>query len=384
MPTRRALTPADWARLRAEFPIARRYVYMNHAAVSPLSPRVIEAMSRIERGFLEKGVLCEGWVFPRVEEVRRAAARLSGARPGEIAFTRNTTNGVLLAANGIRWRRGDEVVMPSIEFPANAYPWIALEKRGVRVRLVEPREGRVSAEMLASACTRRTRAVTASLVQFSNGYRIDAAALGSFCRERGIYFHADAIQSLGALRCDVRAAKIDFLSTGGHKWLLGPAGAGFFYCRRELIEDLDVWNPGWLGIEDPWDFMNYRQSPRPDAARFEEGTRNLYGISGLGASIERFLETGTANVERRILGLTDCIERGLRERGCRIMSPRERGERSGILCFVHPRVESTKLFERLLSKRIVLSLRQGAIRFSPHFYNTEDEAGRVLDLIPRA
>jgi selenocysteine lyase/cysteine desulfurase len=376
--------PSDWTRWRAEFPIARRYVYMNHAAVSPLSPRVVEAMNRIERGFLEKGVLCEDWVFPRVDEARRAAARLVGARPGEIAFTRNTTNGVLIAANGIRWRRGDNVVMPSIEFPANAYPWIALEKRGVRVRLVEPREGRVTAEMLMRACTRRTRAVTASLVQFSNGYRIDAAALGSFCRERGIYFHADAIQSLGALRCDVGAMKIDFLSTGGHKWLLGPAGAGFFYCRGDLLDELDVWNPGWLGVENAWDYLNFRQGPRPDAARFDEGTRNLYGISGLGASIERFLEIGTANVERRILALTDYIDRGLSERGCRITSPRRRGERSGILCFVHPRDESAKLFEKVLTKRIVLSLRQGAIRFSPHFYNTEAEADRILDLIPRA
>lgn len=384
MPTRRAPSPADWARLRAEFPIARRYAYMNHAAVSPLSPRVIEAMNRIERGFLEKGVLCEEWVFPRLEEVRRAAARLVGARPEEIAFTRNTTNGVLLAANGIRWRRGDNVVMPAIEFPANAYPWIALEKRGVRVRLVEPREGRVTAEMLASACTARTRAVTASLVQFSNGYRIDAAALGSFCRGRGIFLHVDAIQSLGALRCDVGAMKIDFLSTGGHKWLLGPAGAGFFYCRGELLDEIDVWNPGWLGVEDAWDFMNHRQGPRPDAARFEEGTRNLYGISGLGASIERFLEIGPANVERRILGLADYLERGLRERGCRIASPRGKSERSGILCFVHPRVESAKLFERLLARRIVLSVREGALRLSPHYYNTEAEADRALDLIPRA
>ena len=373
-----------WSRYRSEFPIARRYVYMNHAAVSPLSPRVIRAMSAVERAFLEKGVLCEEQVFPRVEEARRAAARLIHARSGEIAFTRNTTSGVLIAANGVRWRRGDNVVMPAIEFPANVYPWLALEKRGVRVRLVEPRDGRVTAEMLASACSARTRAVTASLVQFSNGYRIDAGALGRFCRERGIFFHVDAIQSLGALRCDVRALRIDMLSTGGHKWLLGPAGTGFFYCRRELIEELDIWNPGWLGVEDAWDFTNFAQRYRGDALRFEEGTRNLSGVSGLGASLERFLEIGAGRIERRILRLVGLLERGIRERGCRVTSPLGRGERSGIICFVHPRVESAKLCEKLLSKRVVVSLRQGAIRLSPHFYNTETEVERVLDLVPRA
>jgi cysteine desulfurase/selenocysteine lyase len=235
--------------------------------------------------------------------------------------------------------------------------------------------------MLAAACTARTRAVTVSLVQFSNGYRIDAAALGRFCRERGIYFHVDAIQALGALRCNVGSMKIDFLSTGGHKWLMGPAGIGFLYCRRELIEELDIWNPGWLGVEDAWDFMNYRQAYRAEALRFEEGTRNLYGIAGLGASIERFLEIGMTGVERRILALTGYLEKGLRERGCRISSPRRRGERSGILCFVHPRIESARLFEKLMSKRVVVSLRQGALRLSPHFYNTEAEADRLLDLI---
>lgn len=371
----------DWNRYREQFPAAKRYVYFNHAAVSPLSKPVYAAMDAVNRGFYERGILCEEEVFATVERTRASAARLVGARAAEIAFTRNTTNGVLIAANGIRWRRGDNVVMPSIEFPANAYPWIALEKRGVRVRLVEPREGRVTAAMLAAACTARTRAVTVSSVQFSNGYRVDLDELGSFCRGRGIVLHVDAIQSLGMLRCDVRRSKIDMLSAGGHKWLLGPPGTAVFFCRADLIPELDLWNPGWLGVEDAWNFFDYRQRPRRDAARFEEGTRNLTGLAGLGATIDRFLEIGPANVERRILALADRLEAGLRGRGCRVTSPRGARERSGILCFDRPGADMAPLFERLMSRRVIVSLRCGAIRLSPHFYNTAEEADRLLDLL---
>jgi cysteine desulfurase/selenocysteine lyase len=371
----------NWRRYRAEFPVTRRYVYFNHAAVSPLSKRVLKAMDQVSEGFLMKGILCEEEVFERVAAVRDAASRLIGARNDEIAFTKNTTQGVLIAANGIRWKRGDNVVMPSIEFPANVYPWMALEKRGVRVRLVQPREGRVTAEMLSDACTTRTRAVTASFVQFSNGFRLDVQALGSFCRDRGIYLHVDGIQSLGMLRCDVRRMKIDFLSASGHKWLLGPAGAGFFCCRRELIEELDIWNPGWTGVRNPWSFLDYDPTYRADAKRYEEGSLNLCGISGLGASIERFLEIGMAPVEQKILRLSELLEEGLRERGYRITSPRGKGERSGILCFRHPGNETEQLYRKLSTARVVASLREGAVRLAPHFYNTEEEVERVLALL---
>jgi selenocysteine lyase/cysteine desulfurase len=373
-----------WERYRKEFPAAKRHIYFNHAAVSPLSTRVLAAMNAVAGGFFEKGILCEDDVFGTVDAARKSAARLVGARPGEIAFVKNTTQGVLIAANGIRWRRGDNVVMPSIEFPANAYPWIALEKRGVRTVLVPPRDGRIAAETLAGACTARTRCVTVSAVQFSTGYRVDLAALGSFCRSRGIYLHVDGIQSLGMLRCDVRGMKIDFLSAGAHKWLLGPVGTGFFYCREELLDELDIWNPGWLGVRNPRAYLDYDPTPRADAGRFEEGSLNVYGIAGLGSTIERFLEIGTARVEKKILGLSDLLEEGLLSRGFVVTSPRGRTERSGIICFRHRAGRTEKLFERLMAKRVVVSLREGAIRLSPHFYNTDGEVARVLDLLERS
>jgi len=371
----------DWGRYRAQFPITKRAVYFNHAAVSPLSDPVIRAMSEIAESFYREGILCEERVFARVEAARGSAARLVGARPEEIAFAKNTTQAVLAAAHGIRWRGGDEVVMPKIEFPANVYPWLALERRGVRVKMVAPRDGRVTVEMIAGACTPRTRAVTMSAVQFSNGYRADLDSLGSFCRDRGIYLHVDAIQSLGMLQCDVRRMKIDFLSAGGHKWLLGPTGSGIFYCRAEITDELEVWNPGWLGVVNARSYLDYNPTFRDDARRWEEGSLNLYGIAGLGASIERFLEIGTANVERRILGLTDGLEAGLRRLGYRITSPRGERERSGILCFDHATREAAGIFAKLSERGVVVSLREGAVRLSPHFYNDEGEVARALDLL---
>jgi selenocysteine lyase/cysteine desulfurase len=235
--------------------------------------------------------------------------------------------------------------------------------------------------MLAASCTARTRCVTVSSVQFSNGYRVDLEKLGGFCRDRGIYLHVDGIQSLGMLRCAVGPAKIDFLSTGGHKWLLGPVGTGFFYCRRELLGEIDVANPGWRGVKNAWSFFEHDDTPRPDAGRFEEGTLNLFGIMGLGASIDRFLEIGMANVERRILDLTDTLEEGLRSRGYRIVSPRGKKERSGILCFAHPGGKTEAIFKKLSAAGVIVSLRMGAIRLAPQFYNTEREAARLLDLL---
>jgi cysteine desulfurase/selenocysteine lyase len=374
-------TTVDWGRYRAQFPITKRAIYFNHAAVSPLSVPVVEAMSSLIEGFYKEGILCEERVFARVEQVRRAVARLVGASVPEIAFAKNTTQGVLMAAHGIRWRRGDNVVMPGIEFPANVYPWLSLEKQGVRVKMVRPIDGRITVEMIERACTPRTRAVTISSVQFSNGFRADLEALGELCRGRGIYLHVDGIQSLGMLRCNVRRLKIDFLSAGGHKWLLGPTGSAFFYCRRDLIDELDVWNPGWLGVVNARAYLDYDATYRSDAKRWEEGSLNLYGIAGLGATVERFLEIGMANVERKILGLADRLDEGLRERGYRVTSPRGAGERSGIVCVNHERMDVGKLYQRLCDRGVVASLREGAVRFAPHFYNTEEEVERVLAML---
>ena len=367
-----------WKDIRNEFPVSDDTVYFNHAAISPLSVTTRSALDKLS-GILGRGALAEEDIFARVAEVRSAAANLIGAGPDEIAFVKNTTHGVQIASGGIRWKEGDNVVLPSIEFPANVYPWMGLWQRGVELRMVEPAEGLVTADMLADVCDSRTRAITVSWVQFSTGQRIDLDELGDFCRNRGILLHVDAIQGLGALELDVKKSKIDFLSTGGHKWMMALPGVGILFCRKELLDQIDIWNPGWTGVVNPRDFLDYDFTYRDEAERFEEGSPNLHGIFALGISIDRILRLGPEAVENRILSLTGRLADGLTEKGFRIKSPLGDGEKSGILCFDSEKEDAQSIFERLREAGIVCSLREDTVRLSPHMYNTEEECERVLE-----
>ncbi|UCF04458.1 MAG: aminotransferase class V-fold PLP-dependent enzyme [bacterium] len=373
----------DWQRYRTEFPVTERHIYFNNAAISPLSTRVCNAIQEVSEALARDGILCEKQIFGRMEEIRGMVATFVGADPDEIAFIKNTSQGINQVAGGIHWQSGDNVVMPGNEFPANVYPWMALARRGVELRMIPPDGNKVTASMLQRACNDRTRVVTVSHVQFSTGYRIDLKSLGLFCRERGIYLHVDGIQALGALQCDVRKLEIDFLSCGGHKWLCATPGLGFFYCRKELLDEIDVVNPGWTGVVNPMEFLSYDLSYRNEAARFEEGALNLHGIFALGASVERFLEIGMDRIEDRILSLTTLLERGLIERGYTLTSPRSEGEVSGIICFAHPGSDTEALQETLTDAGVISSLRNGTIRLSPHFYNNEAEVARVLEILSR-
>ncbi|MBD3178112.1 MAG: aminotransferase class V-fold PLP-dependent enzyme, partial [Candidatus Latescibacteria bacterium] len=315
--------------------------------------------------------------------VRKYAADMIGGSASEISFVTNTTSGVLLAAGAVDWEEGDNVVMPGIEFPANVYPWLALRKKGVEVRMVQPEGGRVTAGALMGECDSRTRLVTASMVQFGSGYRINLEEIGNFCRSKGILLHVDGIQGLGALDLDVRRARIDFLSAGGHKWLISMGGAGIFYCREELAGELEIPNPGWTGVCDFMDFLDYCFEYRQDGTRFEEGTLNAVGIMALGTSLERFLEIGMENVQERILSLTSELANSLRERGYHIISPFGESERSGIVSFTHPELEAGDIFEKLTSDGVIVSLRGGAIRVSPHFYNNMEDIKKLLATLER-
>jgi selenocysteine lyase/cysteine desulfurase len=367
-----------WNDVRGEFAISDDIAYFNHAAISPLSVTTRETLDRLS-SLLGGGALAEEEIFGRVAEVRSAAAKLIGAGSDEIAFVKNTTHGVQIASGSIRWKAGDNVVLPSIEFPANVYPWMGLWQRGVELRMVEPDEGLVTGEMLVDVCDSRTRAVTVSQVQFSTGHRIDLDALGDFCRSKGILLHVDAIQGLGALELDVRKSNIDFLSAGGHKWMMGLPGVGIFFCRKAILDQIDVWNPGWTGVINPRDFIDYDFTYRDSAERFEEGSPNLHGIYALGVSIDRILRLGKETVEKRILSLTGRLAAGLMEKGFSIKSPLGDGEKSGILCFNREKEDAQSIFERLRDAGVICSLREEAVRLSPHMYNSEEECEQVLE-----
>ncbi|NOZ20965.1 MAG: aminotransferase class V-fold PLP-dependent enzyme [Planctomycetes bacterium] len=372
----------DVVEIRKQFPITNRYVFMNHAGVAPIPNCTRDAITQTLREINESASEESAEWDRKIRRAREAAADLIGAASEEIAFTKNTTEGILFVANGIDWSEGDNVVVPDQEFPANVYPWWNLKRLGVETRTVPVVDGRVPFKEIEARVDERTRCVAISFVQFASGFRADLKHIGEMCEERGIFLCVDAIQGLGALRLDVKECKIHFLSADGHKWLLGPEGAGIFYCDGAMLDRLHVASLGWMGVVNPSDYLAYDMTPRPDARRFECGSYNTVGIIGLGASLEFLLGVGIESIERRVLAITDLLCDGLVAKGYDVYSPRGEGEKSGIVCFSHADHRSEDLVRMLEGNGVVARVRSGRVRLSPHFYNTEEEMERVLALLP--
>lgn len=367
---------------RAEMPIVRQYSFLDHAAVAPVSGRAAAAMRRYLDEATSHGY-ARGGLFPESKHVRLSAAKLLNCHPEEIAFTKNTSEGISFVANGLQFSHGDNIVTAAAEFPANVYPWMNLRDAGVRLKVVPEDKGRIPLDRLIELIDDRTRLVAISSVQFASGFRTDMAALGQACQERGVLFCVDAIQSLGCVPIDVRAMKIDFLSADGHKWLLGPEGAGIFFCRHELLGLLRPSTVGWLTVKDSMSFCDYKLDFRDDARRFDSGSYNLVGLWGLGASIDWLLEIGLDNVWQRVQMLTDRLATGVQAKGYRIASSREPSEASGIVAFVSDQHDHTRIVNHLRQEyRTVIAAREGRLRASPHFYNTEEEIDQLIEHLP--
>ncbi|MFQ5428966.1 MAG: aminotransferase class V-fold PLP-dependent enzyme [Phycisphaerae bacterium] len=372
----------DIAALRAEMPVVRQYGFMDHAGVAPLSGAAAAAMRRYIAE-AESHIHARGALYPEVKRIRSLAGKLLNCHPEEVTFVKNTSEGISYVANGLQFSRGDNIVTTGVEFPANVYPWMRLRSQGVHLKMVPEDKGRIPLDRLIELIDDRTRLVTVSSVQFGSGFRTDLATLGSVCQERGVLFFVDAIQSLGCIPIDVRAMKIDFLSADGHKWLLGPEGAGLFYCRHELLGLLRPSSVGWLGVKDAQRFGQYNLEFRDDARRFDGGSYNLAGIWALGGSIDWLLGIGIDTIWDRVRQLTDRLSQGLRAKGYRVISSRDPAECSGIVAFVSDAHDHTQIVNHLRQEyRTVVAARVGRIRVSPHFYNTESEIDQLLEHLP--
>lgn len=369
--------------IREQFPVTERYAYLNHAAVAALPRLVVEAMAGYlaEQGRNGSEALLN-WE-DRLESIRRSAARFIGAHRDEIVLTGSTSHGLNIVAAGLDWRPGDNLICAQTEFLANIYPWTNLRRRGVEVRFAPARENRILVEDVAALMDDRTRLLAISFVEFGSGYRNDLDILASLCHVQGAYLCVDGIQGLGALRFDVAKTPVDFLAAHAAKWMLGPIGAGFLYIRRDLLPRLDPVMTGWRAVVDRDDYFRYDSPLREGGERFEPGSLNASGFLGMEAGIELLLSVGLAQIEARILTLTDSLIAGLQGRGCVITSPiAHPGERSGIICFRHPGTETSALAKRLGEAGVIVSQRGDAIRVSPHFYNTDAELERLLEAVP--
>jgi len=370
----------NWERTRSLFPVTREVAYFNNAGVAPISTRVDEALRRYAGEASRAGALHYPRFFDaEVERVRARAALLLNANPDEIAFVKNTTEGLGIVAAGLDWRPGDEVLSCDLEYPSNVYPWWSLHDRGVETQMLRGRDGRLPLEVIEQALQRpRVRLLALSSVEFGSGARNDLEAIGHLCRERGVLFCVDAIQSLGCFPIDIRSCGIDFLAADGHKWMLSVEGCGIFFCSKRVLDLVTPRIVGWRSVRNNRDFDTYHMDLQPGAGRFEEGTPNTPGIFALGAAIDLLLELDVAAIGERVLALTDRLVDGLRGRGAEIRSPRGPGEASGIVSFAIPGQTPADTVRKLRARQIFTIERRGAVRASPHFYNSEDEIGRLL------
>lgn len=364
----------DLSSYRSLFPyLENGTIYFNHAATSPLSTRVVEAMQRhlnersagpVDTYFADLKV---------VDGLRSSVARLINATSSDrIAFCLNTSDAINLIAAAYPWRPGDRILTNDLEFPANVYPYLNLRTKGVHVDTLSCPDGRVSVDAVERALTTSTRMVAISAVQFLSGYRADLRAIGALCRARNVKLVVDGIQAVGAVPVDVQASAIDALACGAQKWMMSPHGTGFVFLSEDLQGMLRQQYLGWLSVADPWNFHDHEQSLAASARRYEGGTLNYPGLMGMRAAVDMLLEVGTEAIERQLRRMTDrIVEHASRVEGWTITTPLEPEARSGIITIRPGNPEETKRwFDLLMGRRVTISLREGQLRFSPHFYNT--------------
>lgn len=367
-----------YLRYREQFPVTRELIYLNHAAVAPLCRPASDAMKQLVEDACRYGSLHYDRWMEAYDGLRGAAAKLIHASEGEIAIVKNTSEGIATIALGLDWRPGDRVIAFTEEFPANYYPWLRLEARGVKVTWLSIYDSlQKIAEAIAGA-----RLLAISYVNYLSGYRADLRSIGELCREHGCFFFVDAIQGLGAFSIDVEACHIDALAADGHKWMLGPEGNGILYVRRKWLDAIEPAEFGWTNPANYADYSSRDMTLRPNAGRYECGTLNTVGCFGLTAALEFLEDVGIENIARAIDELADQLATGVRERGYAVMIERTAKTGSGIVSFRHPSISCHTIVSDLKRHQIVAAPRQGWVRMAPHFYISPDEIEQVLNRLP--
>lgn len=364
---------------RDQFPVTENLIYLNHAAVAPLCRRAADAMRELTDDACRFGSLHYDRWMASYTRLREATARLINASPGEIAIVKNTSEGIATVALGLDWKPGDRVIAFREEFPANYYPWLRLEAKGVKIdwfSIYDP------IEMVAQAIP-GARLLAISYINYLSGYRVDIETLGRLCHQHGCFYFVDAIQGMGAFPLDVESCHIDALSADGHKWMLGPEGNGVLYVRKRWLDAIEPVEFGWTNPANYADYSSRDMTLRADAGRYECGTLNTVGCFGQAAALEFLLEVGIEQTAPAIDALAEHIDTGVRALGYEVMIRRTAATGSGIVSFRHPTVTGPAIVSELKRQGITAAPRQGWIRFSPHFYISHEDIDKVLGLLPK-
>lgn len=370
--------------LRTLFPIAERLVYLNHAAVSPIPTSTLAATEAQLRDVHEKGSLnYRNWLSVK-EEARKLLAALLGARPEQVAFVRNTSDALSTVANGIPWKSGDNIVTFRKEFPSNIYPWLRMRNaHGVEVRMCEERDGRVDEDELCNLVDHKTRIVAISQVQYASGFRANIRRISEVARRFDALLVVDVIQGLGVVPIDVDGEGVDVAAGAGHKWLLTPEGVGYLYLSDRARERIEPTLVGWVSVQDPEDFDNFQQPWKRGTLAWETGTAPTALIHGLRASLELLTTTGTERIANYLEQLTDYLCDRIPPSHFELVSSRQPGEKSQIVCIKHRQgLSSMALYKHLTSRNIVTAPRGDRLRIAPHFYNNREDIDHFIDALP--
>lgn len=381
---------------RGLFPDLEPRAYLNHAAISPPSLPVRAAVARALDDYARRGIGALGtWVAQR-ERLRAAIGRLIGATPQDVALVQNTTLGVIDIALCFPWQRGDRVVVFEGEFPANVTPWQrAAELFGLELEMLPlapyARGHDEGLAELTRALERGVRLVAVSAVQFQTGLRMPIERMAELCHAHGAELFVDAIQACGAVPIDVRAG-IDYLSSGGHKWLMSLEGQGFLYVSPARVGALRPNVAGWLAHEEGLRFLmegpghlRYDRPIRKRADFVEAGAPNLVGCAALEAAVEVLLALGVGAIHAHTSRYLDALEPALVDLGFTSLRARAPEARSAILGVVPPAgVDVVALHRDLVASGISCSIPDGVLRFAPHWPNDVAEVSVVVSAVAAA
>lgn len=366
-------------------PIAPKWAYLDHAAVGPLSGPAFDAV----QGFANQAAFEGDTVWPQwaaqIETLRADVSDMLNADSAEICMVPNTTTGINFVAEGWPWKPGDNVVIPDGEFPSNLFPWMNQASHGVELRVVPRRGEEVHVDDLIAQVDSNTRMIAVSWVGYASGFRIDIQSLVEQAHDLGVLVFLDAIQGLGMYDLDLQATPVDFLAADGHKWMLGPEGAGIAMIRREHLPRLRCGNVGWGSVKQSFNYTQPSFNLRDSAARYESGSANMVGMAALSASVKIFQRVrelhGPHAIGNRVIELSTRLHEKLDDVGITSRLPAQQNHRSGIVTFEVPGCEPAEIRRQCLAENVVVSCRGGGIRASIHAYNDDSDLDRLISVV---
>ena len=366
--------------IRKQFPVTHDSIYINHAGTGPMTVPARNAIEECLDIYARQAEFNIDDYFSRVARIRKQIARFINAEPKEITLTHNTSEGLFIALMNIPLRPGDTLIVMDEVFPAARYA-VDQNLPHIQTRYV-PFTRCDPVKTVQPYLDGTVKAVVVDLAQYLSGEMIDIRAFSAFLKAEGVYCIVDGIQAIGAIDISIHDTDVDFLSCGAAKWLFGPSGAGFLYINKKNFPILNKVHTGWLGAQ--WKgFEDCAQRPAlyDDARMFEQGTRNIIGASAMAANLALLMNTGMHTVAQRIQLLKSKLRNALESMDHEILTPVQ-DVQSGILT-ARPLQGTEHMYKMLHDNHVTVSLRNGWLRFSPHYYNTEEEIDKVIGLLEK-